>query len=70
MESDSKNALSWVSKKEECPRKLRFYGNKITNILLILKNVSFVHINREANDYPDALAKEGSHMEGTWITWP
>lgn len=47
VESDSKNALVWVERKEECPWNLRFYCNKLNNILLILKNVSFVHNNRE-----------------------
>lgn len=47
VESDSKNALVWVERKEEYPWNLRFYCNKLNNILLILKNVSFVHNNRE-----------------------
>lgn len=37
VESDSKNALAWINKKEECPWKLRFYCNKISSILLTLK---------------------------------
>lgn len=37
LESDSRNALAWVNKQEECPRDLRFYCNKMKNILLILK---------------------------------
>lgn len=68
VESDSKNALSWVKKREECPWELTFFGNKLGNILKILK-VTFEHKNWKANDIADSLAKEGAHMEGRWIMW-
>lgn len=69
VESDSKNALAWINKREECPWCLRFYCNKLHNLLLVLKNVTFIHKNREANHCADALAKTGSEGEGTWLLW-
>lgn len=36
VESDSKNAIAWVNKIEGCPWNLRFYYNKLQNILCIL----------------------------------
>lgn len=70
VESDSKkkSALVWVNRKDECPWNLRFYCNKLKNILLVLKHVSFFHRNREANFFAANLAKEGSRMEGMWWT--
>jgi ribonuclease HI len=69
VESDSKNALAWVNNSESCPWSLRFASNKLKNILLSLKSVMFVHVNREANSVADELEKKGSSMEGTWIQW-
>lgn len=46
LESDSKNGIAWVNRKEECPWNSPFLCNKLQNILLVLKNVSFVHRNR------------------------
>lgn len=69
LESDSKNALSWVNREEECPWKMRFYYNKLKNIMFVLQSVTFVHINRETNDTVDALAKEDSHSESPWLVW-
>lgn len=67
VESDSKNAIAWVNKEEGCLWNLRFYYNKLQNIPSMLRNVVFVHRNREANQLADNLAKEGSQMEGTWL---
>lgn len=69
IETVSRNALAWINRKEECPWKLRFHCNKLRNLLLLLKNVTFVHRNREANHFEDSLAKEGAEMEGTWSMW-
>jgi ribonuclease HI len=69
IESDSKNALAWVNKSEDCPWSLRFACNKLRNILLSLNVVKFVHVNREANSSADVLAKRGSNMVGSWIQW-
>lgn len=41
VESDSKVALAWI--KSTCPSHLRFFGNKLRNILWIMKKVSFTH---------------------------
>lgn len=69
IEFDSKNAITWANRNEEGPWNLRFQSNKLKNILLVLKNVTFTYKNRETNQFADSLAKEGSQMEGTWIMW-
>lgn len=42
-----------MKRREECSWKLRFFSNKLRNIVSILK-VSFEHKNREANDLADS----------------
>lgn len=69
VESDSRNALSWVNNIETCPWNLRFFANKVKNMLVLLNSVSFVHRCREANDVADSLAKEGAQREGLWSIW-
>jgi ribonuclease HI len=69
IESDSVNALTWVKRKESCPWNLRFICNKLNNLLLAIKNVEFVHVNREANDAADRLAKRASSSSDSWINW-
>lgn len=69
IESDSKNALAWVNRHESCPWNLRFFCNKLKNILSILNNVFFEHKNREVNGFADSLAKDGAQREGTWCVW-
>lgn len=69
VEFDSKNALAWVNRKKQFPWSLRFFCNRLKNIILVLKQVSFIHKNREANFLADSLAKEGSQMEGMWPLW-
>lgn len=51
------------------PWNLRFYHNKMLNIIPNLKCVQFNHKNREVNEIADALAKEGAQMEGVWSRW-
>jgi hypothetical protein len=41
----------------------------LKNFLLVLKNVLFIHICREANQKADALAKRGSLLQGRELTW-
>jgi ribonuclease HI len=69
IESDSVNALTWVKRKECCPWSLRFVCNKLNNLLLAIKNVEFVHVNREANEAADRLAKRASCSSDSWIHW-
>lgn len=67
MESDSKIALAWV--KSSCPWHLRFFGNKLRNLLWTLKNVSLICQNRESNHLVDGLAKTGDSLQGSWTKW-
>lgn len=67
VESNSKVAISWA--KTNCPWKLRFYSNKLRNLLALLRNVYLTHKNREPNGIADGVAKEGSAMEGSWVRW-
>lgn len=46
IESDLRNTLSWIKYKQTCPLQIIFYYDKVNNILLILKDVRFVHVNR------------------------
>lgn len=39
VESDSKNALAWINRRDEYPWDLRFYCNKLYNILQVLKRL-------------------------------
>ncbi|GAU22279.1 hypothetical protein TSUD_260790 [Trifolium subterraneum] len=54
------DAITWANIKGECPWKLRFYSNKLHNLLSLFKT----HVTREANFIADALAKDSSSMEG------
>lgn len=56
VESDSKVALAWI--KSSCPWNLRFYSNKLRNLLWFLRNVTFNHKSRESNEIVDSLANE------------
>ena len=69
IESDSKNALSWKTNLGECPWNLRFYSNKLKNMLLVMKDIEFIHVLREANHEADRLAKEGSSISGRRVVW-
>lgn len=69
VESDSKNALSWVRDKNNIPWELRFYGKKLSNLLVVIKEVHFTHQRREANMEADHLAKFASTEGGTSINW-
>jgi ribonuclease HI len=69
IESDSKNALSWINKAGSCPWNLRFCYIKLRNILLLLKNVLFVHVNRESNNSADLLVKRRVTTKGRIIEW-
>jgi len=41
----------------------------LRNILLVLRNVLFVHVNREAKNSADLLAKRGVTTKGRIIEW-
>lgn len=43
---------------------MRFYCNKASNMLLVLKDVYFVHVNRKANQMADKIEREGLSMTG------
>lgn len=52
------------------PLEFEVYGNKLINLLWILKNVvTFIHRNRESNHIVDGLAKKGSTPEGLRVKW-
>lgn len=69
IETDSKNAWSWVNNREDCPWNLSFHCNKLNNMLQILKIVTSVHKNSDTNFFANALAIEGSHLDGAWQSW-
>lgn len=58
MESDSTNAICWVSNLEAEPWKFHFVLNEI-KALSSSNVVSFSHVVREANFTADSLAKLG-----------
>ena len=60
MESDSSNAIRWVSKVERGPSRFLYYLNEIKALSSSII-VSFSHIYRSANGITDSLAKQGIH---------
>ena len=59
MESDSRNAVSWVEKPDDVPWRLRKWVSHIVLLKRKLSNFRIVHTFREANQEADALAKGG-----------
>ncbi|KAJ7942898.1 putative Aldehyde oxidase [Quillaja saponaria] len=59
VESDSKNAISWITKEGSCPWKLESQYREMERDLQKLKGVEVMHTGREANNMADQLAKMG-----------
>ncbi|KAK8982795.1 hypothetical protein V6N11_060116 [Hibiscus sabdariffa] len=57
--SDSCVALGWVTHSCHRPWRLWEVFVEIDEVCAALGDLCFVHTLREANDFPDALAKEG-----------
>ena len=57
-ESDSLNAISWVSSSTTFPCYLQFYVNEIRALSSMIQ-VVFQHVGRSANGFADSLAKQG-----------
>ena len=60
VESDSSNAIRWVSKVERGPWRFQYYLNEIKALSSSIK-VSFSHICRSADGMVNSLAKQGVH---------
>ena len=58
VESDSLNAISWVSSSAMFSWKFQFYLNKIRALSSSIQ-VSFIHVERAANGFANSLAKQG-----------
>lgn len=58
VESDSFNAVSWVTKDDCKPWKLHFYFNKIKDLVCCIQVVFHHHI-QFANGLADSLEKQG-----------
>ena len=58
MESDSLNAISWVSSSAVIPWRFQFYLNEIRALASSIQ-VKFQHVGRLANGFADLLAKQG-----------
>ena len=67
VESDSSNAITWVSNKKDFPWKFQFHFNEIRELSATL-NVSFLHEVRSANSIADALAKQGVERLSPWVS--
>lgn len=65
VESDSSNAVIWVSNRKAYSWKFQFFFNKI-RVLSTTINVSFQHKSRSANMMADALAKQGVERVSPW----
>lgn len=69
VEADSTTALIWVKEKGECPWKLRFEWNKLSNLKASVREVKFQHKNREVNEIADGLVKEEAKEKKSWVQW-
>ena len=69
VESDSKAMISWINKESDRPWKYNNILNKLSNFLLRLGNVVFVHAFREVNTFADFLAKSGIHRYPDLVVW-
>ena len=59
VQSDSLNAISWVSSSTTFPWKSQFYMNEIRALLSLIQ-VGFKHVGRSANCFANSLAKQGA----------
>ena len=57
-ESDSHNAISWVSSSTMFPWRFQFYAIEIRDLSSMIQ-VVFKHVGRSANGFTDSLAKLG-----------
>ena len=70
VESDSFNAISWLTNSEvEIPWKFHFERSLIDNLKNQFYNVSFIHTLRENNSMADAFAKQGVYRDIDFIAW-
>ena len=58
VESDSLNAISWVSSSAVIPWRFQFYLNEIRALASSIQ-VKFRHVGRSANGFANLLAKQG-----------
>ena len=58
MESDSSNAISWVTRSAVKPQKFQFFLNEINELASSLY-VVFYHVIRLANGLANSLAEQG-----------
>ena len=65
VESDSSNAVAWVSNRKVNPWKFQFLFNEIRELSSNI-NVVFLHVLRLANSITDALAKQGVERTSPW----
>ena len=61
MESDSSNAIRWVSKVERGPGDFNSISMRLIKALSSSIKVSFSHICQSANGMADSLAKQEVH---------
>ena len=66
IESDSSNAIAWVSNKKANPWKFQFHFNEIRELSTNM-NVTFRHVFRSANSMADVLAKRGIYRLIPWV---
>ncbi|EOY22726.1 Uncharacterized protein TCM_014810 [Theobroma cacao] len=60
VDCDSKNAITWASHHNSVPWRVKLLSNSIGAFKTSFKDLSFTHINREANTLADGLAKVGT----------
>ena len=67
IESDSSNAVLWVSKPNSCPWRLRKFIMQMEGLKVKIAAWTIVHIKREKNDFVDGLAKAGVEQQNNLI---
>lgn len=66
VESNLKNAISWVASYTLLPWGFQFYFNEIKELSSKL-SVEFQHVGRSANGFANALAKQGVDILAPFI---
>ncbi|XVE77582.1 hypothetical protein DITRI_Ditri13aG0075100 [Diplodiscus trichospermus] len=61
IESDSRNAVKWISEPKEAPWRMRKLIGHIENLKMHATNWSIVHTLREGNEMADGLTKAEAH---------
>lgn len=67
--SDSTNAIAWVTKQSFRPQKLQSDFNAIDFFCSNISSISFLHCKSKSNSVADALAKQALSRREEFLAW-